>query len=151
MQKQNPKTLNSPVNFIFTGQLEKHKGLGILLQAWKEAGLSATEAKLSIAGGGSLLNYVQEQAKSQSNLEYIGLLDRNGIEKLLCESDVVILPSLVYENSPTSLWEAAIHGLRALASDLGGVPELSPFLELKLFPPGDASALAASIKQIAKV
>ncbi len=151
LQKQNTKNINAPVHFIFTGQLEKHKGLETLLQAWKEAKLSPTEARLSIAGGGSMLGYIQEQAKSQNNLEYVGFLDRSGIEQLLFEADVVILPSLVYENSPTSLWEAAAHGLRALASDLGGIPELSPFLELKLFPPGDTSALATSIKQIARL
>lgn len=150
LQKKEPKTISSPLHFIFTGQLEKHKGLTILLEAWKEAGLSATEAKLSIAGSGSMLKYVQAQVKSQTNLEYVGFLDRPGIEQLLQRSDVVILPSLVYENSPTSLWEAAAHGLRALASDLGGIPELKPFLELKLFPPGDVGALAASIKQSLK-
>jgi len=147
LQKQSPKTIGNPAHFIFTGQLEKHKGLEILLEAWKEAGLSATEAKLSIAGGGSMINYVQAQTKVQNNLEYVGFLDRQGIEQLLLKADVIILPSLVYENSPTSLWEAAAHGLRAIASNIGGIPELKPFLELELFPPGNISALAVSIKQ----
>jgi glycosyltransferase involved in cell wall biosynthesis len=142
--KKEPK---QPLNFLFTGQLEKHKGIDMLLRAWQEASLP--EAKLSIAGGGSLAKMVAEQAEKQTNIHYLGYLDREGIDQALQKADIIIVPSLVYENSPTSLWEAAARGLCAIASDIGGIPEMKDELHLTLFPPGNLQALIAAIKEAA--
>ncbi len=148
IQKLEPKPLIKPVHFVFTGQLEEHKGLKVLLAAWQQAGLPATRARLSIAGGGSLSDWVRNQCATTNNSQYIGYLDRDGIEKLLSTAQVVVAPSLVYENSPTSIWEAASHGLSAIASEIGGIPELKNYLNLHLIPPGDIEALAQKIIQL---
>ena len=150
LAKIQPKKINTPVRFSFTGQIEKHKGINTLISAWEKAGLSAEQAQLIIAGAGSLAQAVATKIKKFDNLQYIGYLDRHGINHLLDNTDVVVTPSLVYENSPTSLWEAAEHGCRALASDIGGIPELKPYLEMTLVPPGDIDALAQAFKQYAK-
>ena len=149
LERRPAKPAGKPCRFVFTGQLEKHKGLKILLAAWREAALPVASARLTIAGGGSLENDIKQAATEIDNLDYVGRLDRDGINRLLNEADVVIVPSLVYENSPTSLWEAAAHGCRGLASDIGGIPELSPFLDLTLFRTGDSHALAAAIGNLA--
>ncbi|MGE5426182.1 MAG: glycosyltransferase [Bacillota bacterium] len=146
LARREPKPANKPFHFVFSGQLEKHKGLELLLSAWQRADLLPEEARLTIAGGGRLEDIAKEAAANLANVEYAGLLDRNGIDALLDSADAVVVPSLVYENSPTSLWEAAEHGCRGLASDIGGIPELSSHLELKLFPPGNADALIAALK-----
>lgn len=148
LNRQPAQPLHRPVNFVFTGQLEKHKGVAVLLTAWKLAALSDEQAQLIIAGGGSLSDWLKKQAVQQKNLTVAGYLNREEINKLLTVADVVVVPSLVYENSPTSLWEAAERGLRAIASNLGGTPELAPYLNLDLVPPGDAGALANAIKKI---
>lgn len=147
--RKDTKLLNSPVRFVFTGQLEKHKGLSLLLNAWQEANLPASVARLTIAGGGTLEKDIRQAAADLDNLDYAGLLSRDGIENLLTNADVVVVPSLVYENSPTSLWEAAVYGCRGLAADIGGIPELSPYLDLTLFAPGDRHALARAIIKMA--
>lgn len=148
LQKLTPKPLVKPAHFVFTGQLEEHKGLKVLLAAWQQAGLPATRAHLSIAGGGSLSDWIKDQCTPTNNSRYLGYLERDGIEKLLATAQVVITPSLVYENSPTSIWEAASHGLNAIASDIGGIPELKNYLNLHLIPPGDIEALAQKIVQL---
>lgn len=148
LKRQKTKILNRPVVFSFIGQAEKHKGLSILLEAWEKAGFKANEAKLNIAGKGSLSSRLEKESAGRQDIAYLNNLDREGVEKLLAATDVVVVPSLVYENSPTSLWEAAGHGLRAIASDIGGIPELSPFLDLKLVPPADSDALASAFKKI---
>jgi glycosyltransferase involved in cell wall biosynthesis len=150
IKRQETKILNKPVAFAFIGQAEKHKGLAILLAAWQKATLNNEEANLTIAGKGSLSPWLEKESTNYSNVSYLDNLDRAGVEQLLNKTDVVVVPSLVYENSPTSLWEAASHGLRGLASDIGGIPELSPFLDLTLVPPGDSTALAAAFKKIVK-
>lgn len=150
IQPQEKKTLNRPVAFAFIGQAEKHKGPAILLAAWREAGLIPEEASLTIAGKGSLSSWIEKESANYSNVTYLDNLDRADIKQLLNKTDVVVVPSLVYENSPTSLWEAASYGLRGLASDIGGIPELSPFLDLTLVPPGDSTALAEAFKKIVR-
>lgn len=148
--KKIPDPLNKPIQFVFTGQIEKHKGVEILFEAWRRASLSPDQAQLTFAGDGSLSSWLKEEQKKFKNVDYAGYLDRSGINELLKKTDVVLAPSLVYENSPTSLWEAAEHGLRAIASNIGGIPELSPYLELKLVPPNNSEALAETIKTMIK-
>lgn len=148
--KQIPKKISKPIHFIFSGQLEKHKGIDILLDAWEKADLKPELAYLSIAGGGSLLDVVQNKCKMINNLDYVGHLSNGEMDKFLQGAEVMILPSLVYENSPTSLWEAAKHGLHAIASDIGGIPELKDYLDLKLITPNDSQALTQAIIDISK-
>jgi len=150
IKKQTPKKINKPIHFIFSGQLEKHKGIDVLIKAWKKANLNPGIARLSIAGGGYLLDSVKKECQAISNLNYLGHLNHENIDKLLKQADVMILPSLVYENSPTSLWEAAKYGLHAIASDIGGIPELKGYLDLKLIPPQDSEALKQAILDIIK-
>lgn len=149
LKKQTPKKLSQPINFIFSGQLEKHKGIHILLEAWEKAALPIAKAQLTIAGNGSLLELVQAKSKEIDNISYAGYLSHKEMEKLISTANALILPSLVYENSPTSLWEAAKYGLHAIASDLGGIPELAPYLELTLTPPGNVNSLTEAIKKLA--
>ncbi|MCF7860083.1 glycosyltransferase [Patescibacteria group bacterium] len=150
LNKITPKKISLPLHFLFSGQLEKHKGIHILLEAWGKAALPKEKASLSIAGGGSLLKLVQEQSNKTDNIAYVGHLSHGEMEKLIETATVVLLPSLVYENSPTSLWEAAKYGLHAIASDIGGIPELQEYLDLKLIPPNDSDALAQAIVKIVK-
>jgi len=150
LRKKIPPPLHTPLQFVFIGQIEKHKGISLLLQAWKYAALIPEQAQLILAGGGTLSAWLEQEIKKFNNVSYLGYLKRQEIDQLLEKSDVVIVPSLVYENSPTSLWEAAAKGRRAIASNLGGVPELSPYLDLQLVPPDNAEALAASLKMMIK-
>ncbi|MBN2884969.1 glycosyltransferase [Patescibacteria group bacterium] len=150
LEKQTPKNLTKPVQFIFAGQLEKHKGIHILLEAWEKAAIPKEKAQLNIVGGGSLLNLVQAKSHEIDNINYAGYLSHEETEKLIKQLDVLILPSLVYENSPTSLWEAAKYGLHAIASDIGGISELKEYLDLKLIPPNNSEALAQMMINIVK-
>jgi len=150
LNKQTPKKISQPVHFIFSGQLEKHKGIHILIEAWEKAALPKEKANLSIAGGGSLLKLIQEKSDKTDNINYVGYLSHEEMEKLIETATVVLLPSLVYENSPTSLWEAAKYGLHAIASDIGGIPELKDYLDLKLITPNESDTLAQAIIEIVK-
>ena len=39
-------------------------------------------------------------------------------------ADTLLVPSLCYENTPTVITEAHSHGLRVVASLIGGIPEM---------------------------
>lgn len=150
LNKKKPKEKHSPLRFLFAGQIEKHKGIAILLSAWKMSGLTKDMAQLTIVGQGSLSDFITQESKKFDNVDYLGHVSRDKINKTIEEHDIVILPSLIYENSPTIIWEAAQHGLSAIASDIGGTPELKEYLDLILFQAGNINDLSQKIREMIK-
>lgn len=150
LKKIKTKGIGSPVRFLLAGQLENHKGIKLILSAWRASNLSESEAKLSIAGSGSLESYVISEVKKFNNVNYLGHLTRAKMQTALEANDLVILPSLVYENSPTIIWEAAKFGLSAIASDLGGTRELVQYLDLRLFKAGNEEDLIRKMREAIK-
>lgn len=133
LKKIPSKKISKPIKFFFAGQLEEHKGIRLLIKAWQESKFNKNEATLSLAGGGSLEEYVRKEAKDKSTLNYLGQLNREEMELSLEKHDVVIVSSLVYENSPTIIWEAAKKGLKIIAPNIGGIPELTKFADIVLY------------------
>jgi glycosyltransferase involved in cell wall biosynthesis len=74
------------------------------------------------------------------NTEILGWLEQGRI-------DAVALPS-DWEGVPVSLIEALAHGVPAVASDVGGVPELVGDGCGLLVPAGDPLALADGIRRL---
>lgn len=74
--------------------------------------------------------------------------DRDNVPELLRSMDIFVLPSLG-EGISNTLLEAMATGLPAIASAVGGNPELvEPQRTGLLFPSGDAAALAAAIEEL---
>jgi glycosyltransferase involved in cell wall biosynthesis len=69
----------------------------------------------------------------------------DGIQRVLAEADLFVLPSLT-EGLPRALLEAMARALPCIASDVGGIPELLP--PECLVPPRDSRALADSIASL---
>jgi glycosyltransferase involved in cell wall biosynthesis len=64
-------------------------------------------------------------------------------------SDLFVLPTLA-DNTPVTLMEAMACGLPAVATEVGGIPELvEPGVTGKLVPRGDVPALAAALEEMA--
>ena len=79
-----------------------------------------------------------------------GAFQPGELGRVLAGLDVLVAPSLWYENTPFSVLEALHVGLPVVASDLGGIREIVvPGRCGHLFPAGDAGALAAVLDRIA--
>lgn len=133
--------------FLFAGQLEPHKGIRLLLDAWQRKDFSAT---LEIAGGGSLEDEVRTRAGSADDVRVLGRLDRQGMREALERASWIVVPSLVIENAPAVLMEASAAGVPAVAASAGGIPEIvrdgsTGFL----FVPGDIERLLAALRRAA--
>ena len=130
--------------FLFVGQIETHKGIILLIQAFKKARQIKSDIFLTIAGDGSLLAEAKKIAGEDERIEFRGHLDSSEIKSLMEASDCLIVPSLCYENSPTTIYEAQAISLPIIAAKIGGIPEI---VELKdrLFKPGDGDDLIKSI------
>lgn len=130
-----PKTNNK--NFIFIGQLEKHKGVDLFIQA----AARFLDYNFLVVGRGSL------EIKTSGNLKVLGPKTPIEVTELLNDSLAVIVPSRCYENSPTVIYEAAAVGTPAIAANLGGIPELIARFGGLLFEPDNSDSLIMAIEE----
>ena len=100
------------------GRVEHAKGFDLLVKAI--AGLSDEKYTLRIAGEGSALPALKEQAKHLQNVEFIGHLDDP--TKFLANCDVLVMPSRT-EAFGLVCAEAKASGLPVIVSDVDGLPE----------------------------
>jgi len=134
----------NPKQFVFIGQVETAKGINFLCSAWKKL---PADLKLLIAGSGSQLEKLKAENASFAQIQFLGRLSSQEISVLLAQSSALILPSLIYENSPTVILEAADQDTPTIASCLGGIPELITKYGGATFAPNDEADLLAKIKQ----
>ena len=128
--------------FIFIGQIEKHKGVFLLISAFNQIKDKYPEAELLIVGNGARLEQARSQAAANKNIKFLGWPGDEAADKLLSEADCLVYPSLVYENCPNAIQRAVAARLPVIASDLGGIPELINKNTGRLFKPADANDLA---------
>lgn len=106
--------------YLFFGRISVEKGISTLISAFSKR----PGQKLKIAGTGPLKNLVEEAAKINPNIEYVGFRTGRELELLIRNSSFVILPSEWYENNPLSLVEAYNFGKPVIGANIGGIPEL---------------------------
>jgi glycosyltransferase involved in cell wall biosynthesis len=127
---------------------QPYKGIGVLLEAVQQLRRRGTRVKLRIVGGGRLLGDYQRQCEVlglAEAVEFLGQRDPEGVRQALDSAHLFVLPSLT-EGLPRALLEAMARGLPAVATRVGGVPELLP--AECLVAPRDVHALAARIEQM---
>jgi len=142
------KKENEFFNWLFVGQIEKHKGIFFLLEAFKK--YPDQNCSLTIVGDGSQSEAIRALAKEDSRIKIEPWPGDSALKKYLNQADCLIMPSLCYENSPTIIYDSATVGLPVIASDLGGIPELSNVFGGLLFAPGNEKDLLSKMAEIKK-
>ncbi|MCX6794393.1 MAG: glycosyltransferase [Candidatus Falkowbacteria bacterium] len=141
---QNPLRNGLAKNFLFIGQVEEQKGIFLLINAFKKIKRPELTLTIAIRGGGGSLEKARAAAGTDARIKFLGPLSYEETEKVKAASDCLIVPSLCYENSPTTIYGAQAAGLPVIASRLGGVPELMG-KDDRLFAPGDENDLREKI------
>jgi glycosyltransferase involved in cell wall biosynthesis len=120
------------------------KGHDILLDSVEQVLAGKSSARVKFVGDGALRPDLERRARAFGPaVEFLG--ERSDVRELMAASDVVALPSLS-EALPTVLLEAAAEGVPAVASAVGGIPEIVIDQETGvLVEPGDSAALARAI------
>jgi glycosyltransferase involved in cell wall biosynthesis len=78
-----------------------------------------------------------------------GAYDNNNINEVLNEIDVLIVPSVWYENAPLVIQEAFLAGIPVITSDIGGMAELvENNVNGFTFKTGSSSALKQLVSDI---
>jgi glycosyltransferase involved in cell wall biosynthesis len=135
--------------FVYIGRLAPEKGLLTLLDAvrrTREPGIT-----VHVYGAGSMEVSIRERvAREHLPVELHGLSTEAQLARALADARALVLPSVVPENCPMSVIEAGAAAVPAIASSVGGVPELVLHSETGLLvPPGDADALARAMDALA--
>ncbi|HSC28244.1 MAG TPA: glycosyltransferase, partial [Vicinamibacterales bacterium] len=142
-----------PASFVLVtvGALDQpYKGTGVLLDAVSQLRGRGLPVRLRIVGDGRLLPDLErrcEELGASGDVEFLGRQDREGVRSALDSAHLFVLPSLT-EGLPRALVEAMARGLPAVATDVGGIPELLP--TECLVPPRQPRALADRIEQLMK-
>ena len=109
-------TKNSKINFGFMGRVIPTKGIKILVDTFKKL----PNEQLSIYGNIG----IQKRFLETKNIIFKGAYDNNNINEVLNDIDVLIVPSIWYENAPLVIQEAFLAGIPVITSDIGGMAEL---------------------------
>jgi glycosyltransferase involved in cell wall biosynthesis len=138
---------DGPPRLLAVAWLDPKKGHRFLLDAL--AGLGRDDVTLDLVGGGDLRPELEAQVAGLGlvgRVRFLGPLAKEGVAELMRRADLLVLPSL-HENLPVVLAEAMATGLPAVATRVGGVPELVNDGQAgTLVEPGDSAALAAAIR-----
>lgn len=138
----------------FIGGLSEHKGVHLLISAVRRL-LDSTQLVLNIYGRtdldpeyhGKLLRL----AGGDQRIRFCGTFPNEQIGKIFSELDVLVVPSIWYENTPLVIYSAQAAGCPVIATNLGGMSEIVEHEKNGLlFESGDVAGLAMAIERLVK-
>jgi len=138
-----------PLRVGYLGTFIRDKGVDVLIDAVNE--LPPDAAELHIFGIPVEPGYVEElKARARHpGIRWRGPVAHSDRWRALAEIDVLVVPSIWYENSPLAIHEAHVAGVPVIGSAAGGIPEfVRDGVDGRTFPLGDARALAACLREV---
>jgi glycosyltransferase involved in cell wall biosynthesis len=122
------RVVSGKVRFGYVGSLIPSKGVHILIDAFRR--LKGLDAELRIYGKGynfeGYENYERDLhtlAGYDRRISFMGPFDNTRVKEIFAEFDVLVVPSIWYENAPLTIHEAILTSTPVIASDLGGMAE----------------------------
>ncbi len=150
-----PPQTQGALRFGYIGPLAKHKGAHLPIEAFarlKADGVANLSYWGSPRAGNADCDYaasVLKRISDTTGATHRGPYANDAVKEVMAGLDVLIMPSLCYENTPTILYEAFAGGVPVIASDQGGVRELvQTYQGGWLFPRGDVASLAALMERL---
>ncbi|MHC4593571.1 MAG: glycosyltransferase family 4 protein [Planctomycetota bacterium] len=141
---------STKLRFGFVGMIAKHKGIDILIEAFNR--VKKKDVELNIFGGCNVnLRYCKRLERSIKNpaIRLRGEFKHNNISDVYSEIDVLVLPSICFENAPMTICEAFTARIPVITSNFGGMAELVQHGKNGLlFKVGDPDDLYEKIKMI---
>jgi colanic acid/amylovoran biosynthesis glycosyltransferase len=146
------------LEILAIGTLHEVKGQAVLVDACRELTARGVAIRARFVGDGPDRTVLAERiaaAGLDGRVQLLGTRTRGEIADLLAVTDVLVAPSVPTrsgkrEGIPVVLMEAMASGVPVVASRLSGIPEIVRDGENgRLFPPGDASALADALVELA--
>jgi glycosyltransferase involved in cell wall biosynthesis len=148
-----PRRPDKTLRVGYLGQIEPLKGVDVAIEAIRslEPGLPI---HLDVFGpldkNPSYAAQLRALAQGEARVRLLGAYDRADLGEILTALDVVVVPSLWYENAPLVIAEAFAAGRPAVATDLGGMSEVVRHgVNGLLFERGSVAGLAGALRRLA--
>ncbi|WP_322814514.1 glycosyltransferase family 4 protein [Chloroflexus sp.] len=137
----------------YIGQIAPHKGVHLLITAFKSLPRSDRPAELIIFGNPdqnpAYTNHLRRLTGDDSGIQIAGKFRHDQLADILSKVDVIVVPSIWYENSPLTILEAHAAGRPVICSRLGGMVELvRDEVDGLLFTPNDDRDLARQLQRL---
>jgi glycosyltransferase involved in cell wall biosynthesis len=147
---QRPTT--GPLTFGFIGRITPAKGLHILAEALSHLS-AAMPLRVDVWGDAQqepdYVRTLPSLGPSHPSLRFRGRFTRAQVAEVFNQIDVLVVPSMWYENNPLVVQEAFAAGRPVVASQLGGLIEaVTHRVNGLLFERGNARALADCLRQL---
>ena len=143
------KFTDGKLNILFVGRLEKRKGLGYLLKAYKQVKVEVPNSRLIIVGPGTRLRHKYEKQVMRAGLKdvvFVGHVSYDELPGYYKTADVFCSPATGRESFGIVLLEAMAAGKPIVASNISGYASVvDDGIQGLLVPPRDERALAQAI------
>jgi glycosyltransferase involved in cell wall biosynthesis len=150
------RTAKGPLRVGFFGQISFLKGIQVLLDAAKSLENDEVENVVFDIHGDYTnqpeefqTDFIERLEKAGRNVRYHGPYDNARVDALMRGVDVVLIPSIWWENSPVVIQECLRNKRPIIASNIGGMAEkVRPGLDGWHFNVGNALELAALVQEL---
>ena len=148
LQQQGARNSGATLRVGYFGQISKLKGIGVLLDAAKILEKQDDFSIVFEIHGDDQGQPPEFQAEFRgrlaavgANVLYLGPYERERVASLMQRVDVVLVPSIWWENSPLVIQEALQSGRAVVCSDIGGMKEKAVLENVHAFPVGSPIGL----------
>ena len=136
----------------FIGQIAEYKGVHILVDAFRQLQSPQRPLELHIYGGldvnSGYVREVRKLAQNDPRIIFHGRFQNTEIADVLGGLDVLVVPSICFENSPLTIGEAQAAATPVITSRLGGMAEkIRHDIDGLLFNAGDVQDLRHSLQR----
>ncbi|WP_159448149.1 glycosyltransferase [Papillibacter cinnamivorans] len=111
------------MTFCYAGSLTRHKGVHLLLDAFRGLKGDGTGLLIYGSGPGEYERRLRALAGDDGRIRFMGVYAPEDTASVFGGCDVVVIPSVWYENYPLVMHEALMSRVPVLASGIGGMSE----------------------------
>ncbi|HKO42640.1 MAG TPA: glycosyltransferase [Pyrinomonadaceae bacterium] len=146
-------TRNGHLRVGYIGRLDPKKGVDVLCEALRKLP-PHLPVQVKIFGpvdngSASYASRLQGHADADSRIKLMGKLDRDRVADAYNEIDVLVVPSIWYENSPITISESLSHKCPVVCSDTAGMTDLIQHEVNGLtFATGESNALSDCLRRL---
>ncbi|MCI4625520.1 MAG: glycosyltransferase [Candidatus Magnetoovum sp. WYHC-5] len=120
------RQVSDTITFGYIGTVQYHKGVHVMVEAFKKT--NNPTIRLQVWGGcfgeTEYRDKLVEIASADPRITFLGQYEFNDVERIISSMDVVIVPSIWYENAPLTISTSFAFGIPVITTNIGGMGEM---------------------------